>query len=66
MKIAPNAVPDDGLLDITVVHHLSRLKLLLVFISVFWGKHVHFKEVKTFTGKDLHSILIFFINPCGW
>jgi diacylglycerol kinase (ATP) len=53
MKIAPQAVPDDGLLDITVVHQLSRLKLLLVFISVFWGKHVHFKEVKTFTGRKI-------------
>jgi diacylglycerol kinase (ATP) len=53
MKIAPKAVPDDGLLDITVVHQLSRLKLLLVFISVFWGKHVYFKEVKTFTGKEI-------------
>jgi diacylglycerol kinase (ATP) len=53
MKIAPEALPDDGLLDITVVHRLSRLKLLLVFISVFWGKHVHFKEVKTFKGRKV-------------
>jgi diacylglycerol kinase (ATP) len=53
MKIAPFAVPDDGLFDITVVHKLSRLKLLLVFISVFWGKHIHFKEVKTFKGQDI-------------
>lgn len=51
MKIAPAAEPDDGILDITVVHQLSRLKLLLVFISVFWGKHIHFKAVKTFKGK---------------
>jgi diacylglycerol kinase (ATP) len=53
MKIAPQAEPDDALLDITVVHQLSRLKLLLVFISVFWGKHVHFKEVKVFTGREI-------------
>jgi diacylglycerol kinase (ATP) len=51
MMIAPNAVPDDGLLDITVVHKLSKLKLLLVFISVFWGKHIQFKEVKMFKGR---------------
>lgn len=51
MMIAPDAVPDDGLLDITVVHRLTKLKLLLVFISVFWGKHIHFKEVKTFKGR---------------
>jgi diacylglycerol kinase (ATP) len=53
MMIAPKALPDDGLLDITVVHRLSKLKLLLVFISVFWGKHVHFKEVKTFKGRRI-------------
>ncbi|WHY85030.1 diacylglycerol kinase family lipid kinase [Neobacillus novalis] len=51
MKIAPEAEPDDGQLDITVVHQLARWKLLLVFISVFWGKHIHFKEVKTFKGR---------------
>jgi len=53
MKIAPQAEPDDGLFDITVVHQLSKLKLLLVFISVFWGKHIHFKEVKTFKGRTI-------------
>jgi YegS/Rv2252/BmrU family lipid kinase len=53
MKIAPVALPDDGLLDITVVHQLSRFKLLLVFISVFWGRHVQFKEVKIFTGREI-------------
>lgn len=51
MMIAPHAIPDDGLLDITVVHSLSKWKLLLVFISVFWGKHIQFKEVQTFKGR---------------
>ncbi|UYZ21109.1 diacylglycerol/lipid kinase family protein [Mesobacillus jeotgali] len=53
MKIAPAALPDDGILDITVVHQISRLKLLLVFISVFWGKHTKFQEVEQFTGKSI-------------
>lgn len=60
MKIAPEALMDDGLFDITAVHRLSRLKLLFVFISVFWGKHIHFKEVKTFKGK---SVLINSSDP---
>jgi YegS/Rv2252/BmrU family lipid kinase len=51
MKIAPEASPVDGQLDVTVVHHLSKLKLLLVFITVFWGGHRRFKEVETFTGR---------------
>ncbi|MBM7578994.1 diacylglycerol/lipid kinase family protein [Jeotgalibacillus terrae] len=45
MKIAPNADTKDGLLDVTVVHGLSRIKFLLVFLSVFKGSHVTFKEV---------------------
>lgn len=51
MKIAPEASVIDGNLDVTVVHRLSRLKFLLVFVSVFWGGHVKFKEVDTFQGK---------------
>lgn len=53
MKIAPEALPDDGLLDVTVVHNLSRWKLLIIFISVFWGKHTFFREVEQFTGKSI-------------
>jgi diacylglycerol kinase (ATP) len=53
MKIAPNAIPDDGLLDITIVHHLSRIKLLFVFISVFSGKHIYFKEVEMLKGRTI-------------
>ncbi|HJV17599.1 MAG TPA: diacylglycerol kinase family lipid kinase, partial [Bacillales bacterium] len=51
--IAPKAIPDDGILDITIVHHLSRIKLLFVFISVFWGKHTYFKEVEMLTGRKI-------------
>lgn len=53
MKIAPAAKPADGLLEVTVVQKLSRWKLLLVFISVFWGKHIAFKEVSQFTAKKI-------------
>ncbi|NHC42440.1 diacylglycerol kinase family lipid kinase [Bacillus sp. MM2020_1] len=67
MKIAPAAEPDDGLFDITVVQRLSRWKLLLVFISVFWGKHIHFKEVKTYIGTDvsIHSQAKLFVHADG-
>ncbi|MDP4163113.1 MAG: diacylglycerol kinase family lipid kinase [Bacillota bacterium] len=53
MKIAPAAIMNDGLFDITVVHRLSRIKMLFVFVSVFWGKHIYFKEVKTYKGKSI-------------
>ena len=53
MKISPNASPFDGELDITVVHQLSRIKLLFLFILVFTGKHIGLKEVSTLKGKTV-------------
>ena len=53
MKIAPKADPTDGCSDVTIVHHLSRLKLLFVFITVFFGKHTRFKEVVQYKGKKI-------------
>lgn len=53
MKISPEASVTDGLLDLTIVQNLSRWKLLFVFITVFWGGHTQFREVKTFTGKSI-------------
>ncbi|TDL34248.1 diacylglycerol kinase family lipid kinase [Jeotgalibacillus sp. S-D1] len=53
MKIAPNADSQDGILDIIVVHHLSKLKFLALFISVFWGGHLRFKEVDVIRGKKV-------------
>jgi len=67
MKIAPQAVPDDGLLDITIAHQLSKWKLLVIFVSVFWGKHTHFKEVKMFQGKQIsiHSSEALYVHGDG-
>ncbi|TFD98272.1 diacylglycerol/lipid kinase family protein [Jeotgalibacillus salarius] len=45
MKIAPKADTRDGELDLTIVHGLSRIKFLFVFLSVFKGTHTKFKEV---------------------
>lgn len=53
MKISPNASVLDGILNVTVVNHLSRMKFLMVFITVFWGGHVRFKEVSNFIGKNI-------------
>ncbi|MFS0864496.1 diacylglycerol/lipid kinase family protein [Fredinandcohnia sp. 179-A 10B2 NHS] len=53
MKIAPMAITTDGLLDITIVHNLSRVKLLFVFVTVFFGKHTNFKEVSQLKGAKV-------------
>lgn len=52
MKISPQSNPTDGEIELIVVHHLSRLKLLVVFASVFFGKHTSFKEVHQMTAKS--------------
>ncbi|MDX8359238.1 diacylglycerol kinase family lipid kinase [Cytobacillus sp. IB215316] len=51
MKIAPLAQPDDGILDVTIVHNVSRIKLLAVFMSVFFGLHTKFKGVNMKSGE---------------
>ncbi|KIL47286.1 hypothetical protein KP77_23910 [Jeotgalibacillus alimentarius] len=56
MKIAPHADTKDGLLDVTVVHGLSRIKFLLVFLSVFKGSHISFKEVFQVRSDLVHCI----------
>src|SRR5690606_30943097 len=39
MKISPRSNTSDRKLELTVVNQLSRMKLLAVFLTVFWGKH---------------------------
>jgi len=53
MKISPRANVRDGLLNVTIVHNLSKLKFLLVFITVFWGGHTKFKEVEEMVGRQI-------------
>lgn len=53
MKVAPKACAKDGILDITIVHNLSRLKLLLLFLTVFWGGHTGIKGVECLRGRSL-------------
>lgn len=53
MKIAPNASSIDGEFDVTVVYRVSRLKILFLFVSVFWGGHTKIKGVKCFRGRSI-------------
>ena len=54
MQIAPYADPKDGYLNVVVVHGISKIKLLLLFVSVFWGGHLRFKEVATHKAKEIN------------
>ncbi|MEB2302381.1 diacylglycerol kinase family lipid kinase [Lysinibacillus xylanilyticus] len=54
MKISPSSKPDDGQIEITIVHGISRLKLLLVFVTVFFEKHTKFKEITFLQGHQFN------------
>ena len=53
MQIAPRARLDDGLLDICLVRQLSRLRLLGLFPSVYFGRHLRHKPVEYFQASRL-------------
>ncbi len=45
MQIAPSAEPDDGLLDVVLVGHVSRMELLRELPGIFKGRHVRHPRV---------------------
>jgi len=45
--IAPDAVIDDGLLDVTILERLPRRRLLKLFPSIYSGRHVDYEEIST-------------------
>ena len=53
MAICPQAKNDDGQFDICVIKDLSHFKLLSLFPTIFFGKHVHFSEVKVIKGEKI-------------
>lgn len=57
MKISPQSKPNDGKIEVTIVYNISRIKLLLIFATVFFEKHTKFKEI-TFLQSDLFEIIV--------
>jgi diacylglycerol kinase (ATP) len=51
--IAPDAVLDDGLLDVTLVKKLSHIRLLRLFPTIYKGNHIRFEEIETFKAKQI-------------
>jgi len=45
--IAPDALVDDGLLDVTILKRLPRRRLLTLFPSIYKGRHVEYEEIST-------------------
>ena len=46
MLVAPRARMDDGKLDLCLIHPLHPLKLVSLFPSVYFGRHLAIEEVE--------------------
>lgn len=51
--MAPSAEIDDGLLDLTLLNKVGRIRLLQCLPKIFSGTHITMKEVETFKVKRL-------------
>ena len=53
MWLAPAATLDDGLLDVVIVGHVSKLRFLRLLPTVFKGEHVRQPNVEVFRAKEI-------------
>ncbi|MEZ4628388.1 MAG: hypothetical protein R2912_10025 [Eubacteriales bacterium] len=56
MMVTPKADPFDGLLDICVIHGLSKLKAYLILPKFMKGEHLTTKYVTYFTASELTAV----------
>ena len=53
MRVCPDALVDDGLLDVTVLGRISTLEFLRVFPSVYRGTHVRHPAVSVHRARSV-------------
>jgi len=53
MMQLPKAVPDDGLIDMTIIKKLGKLSLLLNVKNLYDGSFINHPKVETFQGKKI-------------
>ena len=51
MMQLPNAIPNDGLFDVTLIEKTTKMRVIRNIKNLYDGSFVKMKEVKTFTGK---------------
>ncbi|NLF57050.1 MAG: diacylglycerol kinase family lipid kinase, partial [Candidatus Hydrogenedens sp.] len=56
MRMAPNAAPDDGLLDVVVVAGVGTLKLLWNVNSIYKGEHLENENVRVVRGRRVTAL----------
>jgi diacylglycerol kinase (ATP) len=65
--MAPAAIIDDGLLDVTSLQNLSRRRLLQLFPTIYSGRHVEYPEISNFKTASIkiHSPEAMLLSPDG-
>jgi diacylglycerol kinase (ATP) len=53
MKISPESEITDGMLEVFILHEVSRPRLLKIFPTVYKGEHVKFPEVEIFKAQSI-------------
>jgi YegS/Rv2252/BmrU family lipid kinase len=53
MKINPTAKVQPNKFSVLLIHSISKWKVLALFITVFTGKHIHYREVEIFDTTSL-------------
>jgi diacylglycerol kinase (ATP) len=54
MRIAPQARLDDGKLDVCVIAAMAKFRLLYLFPTIYFGRHLRVPEVDYFQTERLH------------
>jgi diacylglycerol kinase (ATP) len=49
MEVAPRALMDDGMLDVCLIRAMAKMKLLGLFPSVYFGRHLGIEGVEYFS-----------------
>jgi diacylglycerol kinase (ATP) len=51
--IAPDAKPDDGLLDVCIIRKMGPVRFLWHLPKLFTGKHIRLRDVSMYRGKSI-------------
>ena len=54
MKQLPNAIYDDGLLDMTIIGNIGKLDVLRKINSLYDGSFINHKKINTYTAKKIN------------
>ncbi len=56
MLQVPNAIPDDGLFNLTLIHKMSKLRILLNLYRLYNGKLLEHPKISTHSGSSIKII----------